>query len=221
MYLLKSVLWSNSTVTFCANAQGAASRVRVNVKVSNLTSGAVAWHVTLRFWPLKSEIVKDIVSALDGLQPMNEEDWKVLLGRISDAKCTLFLGAGVNVGILPLGGQIAREGAIEKKFPLRSRDDLAKVAQYIATDTDAMAPKKGMLELLRRAPKAYFSQPEERLDGLRALAELPFPVYLTTNYDDLRVVALRNAGKAASRELCRWHSGLKASPRCALWGERF
>lgn len=146
---------------------------------------------------------------------MTEEDWKVLLGRIKDGKCTPFLGAGVNYGILPLGGQIAREWAAQDGFPLRSSDDLPAVAQFIAVKYgDPMYPKDRILARLSREKKPDYSQPDPRLDCLRALAELPLPVYLTTNYDDLLLQALRhtNPPKDPRREVCRWHAGLKSVP---------
>lgn len=144
---------------------------------------------------------------------MNDDDWKVLLGRIKDGKCTPFLGAGVNYGILPLGGQIAREWANEEEFPLLSCDDLASVSQFIAVKyKDSIIPKDKMLARLGREAKPVFSQPDDRLECLKVLAELPLPVYLTTNYDDLMGEALRDAGKPTRRELCRWHSGLKSIP---------
>lgn len=142
---------------------------------------------------------------------MTEEDWRVLLGRIRDGKCTPFLGAGVNYGILPLGGQIAREWAKEEGFPLSTSDDLERVAQFIAVKyNDKVIPKGKILERLRQAPRPDFSQPDPRLDCLRSLAELPLPVYLTTNYDDLIVEALRHAQptKTPRREVCRWSPGL-------------
>lgn len=149
---------------------------------------------------------------------MTEEDWKVLLPRIKEGKCTPFLGAGVNFGILPLGGQVAREWASEEQFPLKSQDDLASVAQFIAVKyKDAVHPKEKMLQRLRREPRPDFSQRDERLECLRALAELPFPIYLTTNYDDLMVEALRQGEqrKEPRREVCRWHSGstMKSIPK--------
>jgi SIR2-like domain len=146
---------------------------------------------------------------------MTEDDWKVLLGRIKEGKCTPFLGAGVNYGILPLGGQIAHEWASEDKFPLRSSDDLPAVAQFIAVKySDAMYPKDKILARLSGEKKPDFSQPDPRLDCLRALAELPLPVYLTTNYDDLLLQALRHTDppKSPRREICRWHAGLKSIP---------
>ena len=144
---------------------------------------------------------------------MTEDDWTVLLDTIKDGKCTPFLGAGVNHGILPLGGQIAREWAGEYGFPLRSSDDLPAVAQFIAVKyRDPMYPKDRILARLKRESKVDFSQPDPRLDCLRTLAELPLPVYLTTNYDDLLLQALRYAGRNPRREVCRWHAGLKSVP---------
>ena len=148
---------------------------------------------------------------------MTEQDWKILLFRIKEGKCTPFLGAGVNYGILPLGGQIAREWAEEERFPLRSSDDLASVAQFIAVKYgDAMWPKNRVLDRLRRPPnEPDFAMPDERLECLRALAELPLPIYLTTNYDDLMVQALKHTDppKCPQRDVCRWHNGLKSIPQ--------
>lgn len=142
---------------------------------------------------------------------MTEQDWRLLLERIQDGRCTPFLGAGVNFGILPMGGQIAREWAREEGFPLSTSDDLERVAQFIAVKyDDNVAPKGRILRLLRQAPRPDFSQPDPRLDCLRALAELPLPVYLTTNYDNLMVEALRHAQpkKNPRRDVCRWSPDL-------------
>jgi hypothetical protein len=77
---------------------------------------------------------------------MNEDDRKVLLGRVKEGKCTPILGAGVNYGILPLGGEIAREWTSEDGFPQRSSEDLAGVARFVAVKYgDAMYPKDRVL----------------------------------------------------------------------------
>ena len=39
----------------------------------------------------------------------------------------------------------------------------------------------------------------------RSIAELPLPVYLTTNYDDFMIRALRHRGREPTREICRWN----------------
>lgn len=44
------------------------------------------------------------------------------------------------------------------------------------------------------------------------LADLPLPVYLTTNYDDFMCRALRNRGKEPGRELCRWNKFVRDLP---------
>jgi hypothetical protein len=146
---------------------------------------------------------------------MTEEDWQVVLDRIRDGKCTPFLGAGVNYGVLPLGGEIAQEWATEEDFPLSPSNDLASVAQFISVKyADGPMPKRKFLDRLSREKKPDFSRPDDRLDCLRILAELPLPVYLTTNYDDLMGEALRHAEpkKIPRRDICRWHKGLKSLP---------
>jgi len=144
---------------------------------------------------------------------MKDEDWKVILDRIRDGKCTPFLGAGVNYGVLPLGAQIARAFAQEEGFPLRTSEDLASVSQFIAVKYhDHIKPKEKMRDLLEKPGMPIdFNQPDERLDCLRALADLPFPVYLTTNYDNLIIQALQHTvpPKSPKWDICRWHDGLK------------
>jgi hypothetical protein len=151
---------------------------------------------------------------------MTEDDWNVILGRIEAGKCTPFLGAGVNYGILPLGSQIAQEWALEFGFPLNSSGDLATVAQFLAVKhNDPVFPKDKILERFAKEKAADFSKRDERLDCLRALAELPLPVYLTTNYDRLMVEALRHNEKKPCHEVCRWHKGLRFLP--TVFGSRY
>jgi len=42
---------------------------------------------------------------------LGDRDWEILLRRIQNGKCTPFLGAGVNHGVLPLGSEIAQRWA--------------------------------------------------------------------------------------------------------------
>jgi hypothetical protein len=44
------------------------------------------------------------------------------------------------------------------------------------------------------------------------MADLPLPVYITTNYDDFMVRALRDRGKRPEQEICRWNSRLDGLP---------
>jgi SIR2-like protein len=137
-----------------------------------------------------------------------ELDWDSLLQRIRGGKCTPFLGAGATHGLLPGGDTIAKDWAKAEKYPLRECD-LARVSQFIAVDKggDAGIPKERMCTLIEKALnkidlKQWLSQPD---NPIAVLAELPLPVYLTTNYDSLMFEALRLAGKKPRIELCRWN----------------
>jgi hypothetical protein len=129
-------------------------------------------------------------------------DWHVLLELIEEGQCTPLLGAGVVSGVLPLPSAIARQWAQEFAYPLGDADDLARVAQYLAIDHYEMFPKVALQQQFKDVAPPDFSQPDE-LHGL--LAELPLPVYVTTNYDDFMIEALKSRGKSPRRELCRWN----------------
>lgn len=134
---------------------------------------------------------------------MTSDDWKVLLRRIELGKFTPFLGAGASAEALPLGSAVAKQWAEEREYPLWDPDDLPRVAQYLAVlSEDAMTPKEEIQELFRRiAVPPDFSREDE---PYAVLADLPLPIYLTTNYDDFMVQALRVRGKEPVQEFCRW-----------------
>ena len=73
---------------------------------------------------------------------ITEEDWNLLVKRIKDGDCTPFMGAGVNVPMLPAGTKIAREWAAEYRYPLDDNYDLARVAQFLSLKgPDRLRPK--------------------------------------------------------------------------------
>ena len=154
---------------------------------------------------------------------LSEDDWQTLLTRIKGGKCTPFLGAAVNDGILPLGGEIAGEWADANGYPLDSRTDLAKVSQFLAIKSDAARPKEMMLEKLDRSQKPFNFNDED--EPLNVLARLPIPVYLTTNYDSLLAQAIDHHGNAQGRraafDVCRWNSTLAAQPSLFKRGSKF
>lgn len=146
---------------------------------------------------------------------LSEQDWATLLDRIADGKCTPFLGAGVNGGLLPLGSTVANAWAKEFVYPFKNTDALDQVAEFIAIQSgDPMMPKEKFLKLLRaRLSCLADDQLEETLLGptrpLGVLARLPLPVYITTNYDDLLTRALIAQKKHPRREPCRWNRYVK------------
>jgi hypothetical protein len=141
---------------------------------------------------------------------LQKMDWKLLLSRIKEGICTPFLGAGASFGTLPLGAAIAEDWAKEFEYPLEDSDNLIKVSQFVAVESeDAMYPKEILAARFRDAGRPDFSSPTE---PHRFLADLPLPVYITTNYDDFMVQALRDRGKKPEQEFCRWNSQLYKAP---------
>jgi hypothetical protein len=142
---------------------------------------------------------------------LKETDWDTLLRRIKRRKCTPFLGAGACFGALPLGSEIAQEWTQKYCYPLKDSGDLVKVAQFLAVERgDPMFPKEEILDqfFTGKAPPD-FTEPDEP-HGV--LADLPLPIYMTTNYDDFMVEALKSRNWDPKRELCRWNQLVKDRP---------
>jgi hypothetical protein len=138
---------------------------------------------------------------------LTEEQWEVLLKRIKVGKCTPFLGAGACYGTLPLGSDIAKEWSEKRHYPLKDFSDLARVAQFLAVTTgDGMFPKEDIVERLKDVPPPDFTKPDEP-HGV--LANLPLPIYITTNYDNFMVQALKSRNKNPRQELCLWNDDVK------------
>ena len=124
---------------------------------------------------------------------VTDRDWERLLARIHDGNCTPFLGAGAASGTLPLGGDVARRWASEEGT--RSRTSATSRGSRSSSSVQRR-PDVPEGEDLRRA-RAASAPPDFDAPGEphAVLAELPIPVYMTTNYDDFMV-----AGAAARRE---------------------
>ena len=128
------------------------------------------------------------------------QDWEQLLLAIYRQRCTPFLGAGANAGVLRLGQAISMDWAKEYHYPFPNSDNLPRVAQFVTLT------KGGTLLIDKLALEFAGKQPDfNNLDEPhRAVAELDLPIYITTNYDNFMVSALIAAGKKPSREACHW-----------------
>ena len=134
---------------------------------------------------------------------MGDQDWETLLSRIANQKCTPFLGAGASAHILPTGGALADEWANQLTYPFPNRDDLAQVAQYMAiVRSDPLVPKERIAEVCSTVNLAQALQDGDPYD---VISGLDLPVYITTNYDDLLLQALRNRRKEPRPMLCPWN----------------
>jgi hypothetical protein len=136
---------------------------------------------------------------------MSDGEWDVLLSRILNKRCTPFLGAGASAHVLPTGPKLANQWAKEYKYLLSQRDDLAQVAQYMAVTRDGPFPKDLVSEMCKKVHPAEALQPGDAYD---IIAGLNLPMYITTNYDDLLMHALRNRRKTPQALLCPWQPSL-------------
>ena len=140
-------------------------------------------------------------------QLLSNEDWDVLLRRISKQKCTPFLGAGAGYGVLPLGGDIAREWATKYEYPMEDRSNLIAVSQFLALKySDSVFPKDLIVEKFEGLGAPDFTDREE---PHRVLARMNLPVYVTTNYDDFMAKALADNHRQPNRIMCQWNQAVK------------
>jgi hypothetical protein len=156
--------------------------------------------------------------------------WPTLLRSIEQGRCTPILGGGLVEALFGSPREIARRWAEMYHFPLapHARDDLPQVAQYLAVEQDqsflySELSDSLQAELLRRFGKELSTaetqgdlnavleaagarlRAKHRTEPHRVLAELPFPIYLTTNPDPLLPQALTAVGKEPSVVLCPWN----------------
>lgn len=150
----------------------------------------------------------------DHVEWLSESDWELILSRIKKGKCTPFLGAGACANQLPLAREIAQRWAAKHDYPLRDSDNLARVAQFVAVEVeDDVKPKEDLADLCSDVKPPDFKK-ENEIHGV--LADLPLPVYITTNYDDFMFKALEDRGKQPRRELCQWNRFVEAHCRSIL-----
>jgi hypothetical protein len=141
---------------------------------------------------------------------LTDVDWELLISRIKKGLCTPFIGAGACAGILPTGTELANKWAAQFKYPMADCMDLIKVAQYVAQKYDPMKPKEEIQAWLTQQKPPVF---EDLKKPHRFLAELPLPIYITTNYDNFMYEALKaTKRKDPKRDFSRWADILKNEP---------
>jgi hypothetical protein len=131
---------------------------------------------------------------------MDEKNWISLLTAIKNQRCTPFLGSEIMLEKL---FNISKELAEEFGYPLQDPENLARVSQFIATERDIMCAKDNIVKKLKELASPDF---EESEDPYCVLADLPLPLYITTNYVNFLVDALKSRPryKDAKYCLCKW-----------------
>lgn len=140
--------------------------------------------------------------------------WATLLKKISVGLCTPFIGAGASYPRIPLGKHLAAK--LLERFgepcPLPDKNDFARVCQFLSIKRrDPFTTKFEIAEIIDECLAPDFSDSNEIY---RILAEIPFALYTTTNYDNFMYLALeyvrrstsskRNPLLSVKRDFCRW-----------------
>lgn len=160
------------------------------------------------------------------------EKWPAIIRSVKKGQATPIIGPGVVESLIGSTREIARRWAETYHFPLEphEREDLPQVAQYLAVNQDRAFPRDELSNYLRqelqtryaadlsealRSPQAALAQvfeavgakrrAQDTLEAHRVLASMPFPIFVTTNSDNLLAHALREAGKKPEVELCPWN----------------
>lgn len=136
---------------------------------------------------------------------LNEDKWEYLIKMVKDGNCTPFLGAGATSHILPLGAEVSRILAQKYKYPLSDdEDNLQRVSSYIAIKKEeTISLKYEIIDILRNIGNPDFSDENELH---KILSKLPFPIYMTTNYDDFMLRALKEMHREPKYEFSRWNN---------------
>lgn len=164
------------------------------------------------------------------------EKWPALLRYLRRGRCTPVIGTHLSETTLGSSRDIARAWADTYSFPMEphDRDDLPQVAQYLAVNQDPQFPRDELIAYIRRgllqrygplipngeqlgidrlfAAVGRQAREANPADPYKVLAELPLPIYVTTNASNMLAEALRAAGKHPVVEICRWNEDLATLP---------
>lgn len=134
-----------------------------------------------------------------------EADWQTLLDRIRSGDVTPVLGAGASAHVLGTGADLASSWAAAVDYPGDDRHSLPAVAQYVASMIDRARPGEYIRERFQSLLDGFvIADLPDRHDVYRSLPRYPFPVWLTTNYDDLIRRALFSMNKPPRTGVSLW-----------------
>lgn len=166
------------------------------------------------------------------------DKWRSLYRSIRNARCTPILGPGLYEALLGPPREIARRWAEAYHYPMQphQRESLPQVAQFLAVNQYRRAPYDELQEHLKHEIRARFANrlPKEMLaesaslddliaaagvirwkdhpdDPYKVIAELPLPVYITTNTNNLLAIALQQAGRDPQVAICPWNEYVEQS----------
>jgi hypothetical protein len=144
----------------------------------------------------------------EGDDRLSEDEWARLIDQLRHGDCTPFLGSGACRSSLPTGVQLSGRLAKKYDYPFPDVDNLPRVTQFMFMRyRDHIYAKR----LVRRELRKMAGAPPDFSDQLEPhalLAGFPISVFITTNYDDFLVQALKHLGKIPQAALCPWNPGI-------------
>lgn len=150
-----------------------------------------------------------ITESISKVSTLDERNWTLLLQKIKSRRCTPFLGSESSFGAVPAASEIAREWSGIDCYPLEDSSNLARVSQFLGARYDSQYPKLKLRDRLNDISPPSFADP---LEPHRILASLPLSVYVTTNYHDLMVRALKDRNRDPRQEICPWYQPTSRKP---------
>jgi len=155
---------------------------------------------------------------------IDKNHMELIIDRIHEGCCVPFLGAGANVSSddpryryigLPLGAEVADRLCKALSLELKgwNRNDLARVALKVEFETD----RPYLITNLKSIIPDYERKPSPLLS---MLAELPFKLIITTNYDRLLEQALK-LKKVSFKKIIQKTKGFSETKKSREWCESF
>jgi hypothetical protein len=161
------------------------------------------------------------------------EKWRSLFPIIKSGKCTPIIGPGLYESLIGSQREIARRWAESYHYPMQpqERESLPQVAQFLTINQYPRAPYNELPEYLKDEIWERFGaelppdikkdtislddllavawtirQKNYPADPYTVLAQLPLPIFITTNTNNLLALALKEAGKDPQVAICPWYS---------------
>jgi hypothetical protein len=204
-----------------------------------------AWMPVL-FTRLRSGRIWYVPGFVTGPGESQFDAWPALVNNIQEKNSTVILGSGMLDALVGSKREIACRWAEKHNFPLAVYDeeDLPQVAQYLATQQDDPYLRRTLKDSLREEIQNRFGAilsenlkgrgadladlfatvgcqlwHDEPLEPHNVLAHLPFPIYVTTNPDNMLTAALEAAGRRPRREVFPWNASRLAPSVDDSWDE--
>ncbi len=138
--------------------------------------------------------------------PCPPELFTNLVNNIKREQCTPFIGALAREYLLSEHPRLAETLAKEKDYPFNNLKDLGRITKYIEYKHDPQWSRDRIIELLEDS--AVKKSDNTHGEPFHTLAQLPIPLYITSNYDNLMYNHLIKEKPKTRRVVPNWRKAL-------------